>query len=169
MMNKIAATVLASTIAMAGIGLVYAGNDGYGHYKGKHCQHKFEGKRGEYYLQRMTDKLDLTEDQVTQIRTIKDKYHPQKQQLRNEMMKNRQSLKELMMADSLDEAGVQQLAETMGKLKTEKILLKSKMMSEINQLLTPEQLEKKRSVMQHRGCKHHGYGGHHERGEMHDS
>ena len=165
-MNKIATTVVASTMALAGLGLAYAGSDrheGQEYSKGKHCSHGKHGKNSEHYIERMTKQLGLSEDQATQVKTIKEKYQPQKQQLRTAMKEQRRSLKELMKTEPMDEAGVQQLAESMGKLKTDKILLKSKMISEINQVLTPEQREKRNAMKHHRGYKHH------ERGEKGES
>ena len=171
-MNKIATTLVASTMALAGLGLAYAGTDrheGQEYSKGKHCNHGKHGKQGEHYIQRMTKQLGLSDEQAAQVRTIKEKYQPQKQELRSAMMENRRSLRELMKAEPMDEPGVQQLAESMGKLKTDKILLKSKMISEINQVLTAEQREKRNAMKHHRGYKHHEHGEHHERGEKGDS
>lgn len=171
-MNKIATTVVASTIALAGLGLAYAGTDrheGQEYSKGKHCNYGKHGKNTEHYIQRMTKQLGLSEDQAAQVKTIKEKYQPQKQQLRSAMMEKRRALKDLMKTEPMDEAGVQQLAESMGQLKTDKIILKSKMISEINQVLTAEQREKRNAMKHHRGYKHHGHGEHHERGEKGDT
>jgi Spy/CpxP family protein refolding chaperone len=161
-MNKIAITLLAGSLALGGLGLVNADDGRYqkGEYhKGQHCKYKGEGKHAEYRLQRMTERLGLSEDQATQVQAIWDKYSPQKQQLRSKMHESRQQLREAMNADSVDEGTLQKLAEASGALETEKILLRSKMHSEINQVLSPEQIEK-RKQMGHRGGyrhKRHGY------------
>ncbi len=157
-MNKIAVTLLAGSLALGGLGLANADNDRYekGEYhKGKHCKHK--GMRGEYRLERMTEKLGLSEEQVSQIKVIQEKYAPQKQALRNKMHESRQQLRQAMHADAMDEARINQLAEAMGSLKTEKILMKSKIHSEVSQVLTSEQRMKRKSMHQHKGKGHHGH------------
>jgi len=157
-MNKIAITLLASSLALGSLGLANADNDRYekgGYHEGKHCKHK--GARGESQLERMTEKLGLSDEQAGQVKAIQEKYAPQKQALRSKMHENRQALREAMHADTMDQAKVEQLAEAMGNLKTEKILLKSKMHSEVSQVLTSEQRMKRKSMHQHKGGKHHGY------------
>ena len=165
MMNKMLITLLAGSLAMGSLGMANADDDRYqkGEYKkGQYCKHKGEGSRDEYRLKRMTEKLGLSDEQASRIQAIWDKYSPQKQQMRSKMQENRKQLREVMFADSKDEARLQQLAEAMGKLKTEKILLKSRIHSEVSQVLTSEQLEKRKQMRQRHGHKHHGHGYRHD-------
>lgn len=160
-MNKMLITLLAGSLAMGSLGLANADDDRYQrveYKKGQHCKHKGEGSRDEYRLKRMTEKLELSEEQASRIQAIWDKYSPQKQQLRSKMLENRKQLREAMFADSRDEARLQQLAEAIGKLKTEKILLKSRIHGEVSQVLTSEQLEQRKQMRQKHGYKHRGHG-----------
>lgn len=160
-MKKMLITLMAGSLAMGSLGLVNADDGRYQkgeHKKGQYCKHKGEGSRDEYRLERMTKKLGLSDDQASRIQAIWDKYSPQKQQMRSEMQQNRKQLRAAMSADSRDEARLQQLAEAIGKLKTEKILLKSRIHGEVSQVLTSEQLEKRKQMRQRHGHKHHGYG-----------
>lgn len=161
-MNKIATTLVASTIALSGLGLVYASSDyheGHGYHKGKNCEHR---------MQKMTEKLGLSDEQATQIKAIKEKYQPQKQQLRSDMKALRASLREVMKNEPMDAARIEEIAQQMGQLKTQKIILKSKKVNEINQVLTAEQRAKKSTMFHHGGKRHHDHGEYHERGEKHD-
>jgi len=159
-MNKIAITLLAGSLALGGFGLVNAGDDRYekrDYYegKGKRCDNK--GMRGEYRLERMTEKLGLSDEQASRIKSIQEKYAPEKQALRSKMFENSQALRDAMHSGKADQPKIQQLAETMGNLKTEKILLKSKMHGEVSQVLTKEQRLKRKTMRHHGGKRHHEY------------
>jgi len=159
-MNKIAVTLLAGSLALGGYGLVNASPDSYEkyEYQGKHCKHGKEGR-----LERMKSTLDLSEDQVTKIRAIKDKYRPEKMALRGKMKDARKQLREAMHADSIDKNKVKKLARQMGDLKTQKILLRADMKAEVHSVLTSEQRAKKKDMFKGR---HEGYREHH--GKHHD-
>jgi protein CpxP len=142
-MNKLATTLIASSLALGSIGFVSAGHHegkAGGHHSMK-CDHK--GKSMDDRIARMTEKLGLTEDQAKQIKSIHEKYADQKKDLRARKMENRQQLRQTMKAETMDNDKIQQLATTAGNLKTEKIILKSKIKSEVSGVLTPEQRQKR--------------------------
>lgn len=143
-MNKFATTLIASSLALGSIGFVSAGHyegKGSGYHHSMKCDHK--GKNIEHRLAKMTEQLGLTEDQASQIKSIHEKYADQKKDLRARMKENRQQLRQAMRAESLDNDKIRQLATTAGNLKTEKIILKSKIKAEVSSVLTPEQRQKR--------------------------
>lgn len=154
--------------------------DGDSHYKGHH-------KNGtEYRIQRLLRHLDLSEEQTSKVRAVFDKHDPQVETIRSEKEKNRQALRENMHAEKQDMATIEKLAEKHGDLKTQKILLKAKIKSEIISILNPEQREKYKNLRgkygkhgyskhgKHNDCKngewneHHGKSRDHHKGRHHD-
>jgi len=163
-MNKTAAILLTTSLALGGYGVANASADHQGkhEYQGKHCKHgKYGKKDGEARLERMKAKLGLSEKQVTQIRAIKDKHRPGKMALRGKMKETRMQLRAAMHADQIDKAKVKQLAQQMGSLKVEKIMLKADMRSEVNKVLTAEQRAKKKEIHKGRHDRHREHRGHH--------
>ena len=112
-------------------------------------------------VERMIRHLDLSDEQATKARGIFDKYSGQFTDLRTEKKKTKQSLRANMHTDKPDMAVIEQLAKKQGELKTQKILVKAKMKSEINTILTDTQREKMKSVRGKRGNgehrKHHDH------------
>ena len=160
-MNRLVITLLAGGLTLSAMGLVHADDDRTdkrAYHEGYHCKYKGGAGHSEQRLQRMTQVLGLSADQASRIKAIQDKYSEQKQQLRTKMHESRMQLREAMNAGPVDEAGVQKLAQDMGNLKADMILLHSKIHTEIDQVLTPEQIEKRKQMRGHGGgmYKHHG-------------
>lgn len=152
-MNKITAVLLLSSMALSG--LAYASSDKQ-EYEGKFCHHgKHEGTRGDARLQRMTKLLSLSEQQVTQIRAIKDERKPTKMALRENIKAKRKQLREAFHSEEMDKEKIKQLAKEMGLLVTKKIILRSEIRNEVNKFLTSKQREKMKGMHRKRhGCKH---------------
>lgn len=133
----------------------YAGHDreyGEGHHgkEGKHCN-----KHGKFRLENMREELGLSDEQVKQITSIREKYQPRMQELREKSKANRTQLREAKNADAVDMGNIKTLAKAQGELKTQKIILKAEKRNEIHGVLTKEQLSKLKEMKQkHR--KHHG-------------
>jgi len=156
-MNKIASTILIGSLAMGGYGMAVASPDGHGNgheYKSHHCKHKQRG--GQSRIERMKTMLGLTEKQVQQMQSLKAKFKPRKQALRGKMKSTKMQLRATMKSDTVDKAKITQLATTMGNLKTEKILLKVEMRTEVNKILTAEQRAKRKAMFASHKGKHKG-------------
>ena len=168
-MNKITTTLLVSSLALGGFTLANASDDRYERYeryehsedddryerhsyKGKYCDK--HGKKSDGRIERMIKHLDLTDEQATQVRSIRDSYQPKMKALREKMKDNRKQLREEMHAETIDQQKVKKLAQTMGDLKAEKIILRAEKRSKIRDVLTGEQREKMKEMKQHRGYKY---------------
>ena len=170
-MNKITTILLISSLALGGFTIANANananaddddDDDYyekrgGSYKeyersGKSCDKR--GKGSGSRIDRMVERLDLNDEQTKQVRLIDDTYRPKMDALVDKMKNNRKQLRELMQAESVDQGQVKQLAQVMGGLKTDKIILRSEMRVEINQALNKEQREEMKNWKGRRGHDH---------------
>lgn len=171
-MNKLITTALLGSLALGGFGYAIASGDyekEHGERHGKYCKHGEGYKSGHYKkgmehrLQRMSRHLDLSEEQVSKVKGIFKKYREQLSSLKEDKRNIRKELHEKMHADKQDMSEIEKLARKQGELKTQKILVKAKMKSEIGAILTDTQREKMKTMRSKRG--HHGHGGY---GKHHD-
>ena len=172
-MNKIATTLLVSSLALGAFSLANADDDRYERheryehsedddryerhgYKGKYCDK--HGKKSGQRMERMIKHLDLSDEQATQVRSIRDSYQPKMQALREKMQENRKQLREEMQSETIDQEKVKKLAQATGDLKAEKIILRAEKRNKIHNVLTKEQREKMKEMKERRGYKYkHGY------------
>jgi len=172
-MNKLATTLLVSSLALGGFTLANASDDRYERYeryehsedddryerhsyKGKYCDK--HGKKSGQRMERMIKHLELSDEQATQVRSIRDSYQPKMKALREKMKENRKQLREEMRAETIDQEKVEKLAKSMGDLKADKIILRAEKRSKIHDVLTKEQREKMKEMKERRGYKYkHGY------------
>ena len=159
-MNKIVTTLLIGGLTLGGFTMANASPghfDKPGHAS-KSCG-KHEMDRGSR-IEKMIKHLDLDEGQAEQVRNIRDNYRPQMKELKEKMKDNRQQLHELAQADTLDQEQVKIIAEVIGDLITEKIILRTTMKSEIRMILSEEQREEMKNWKRDRGFghgrRHHG-------------
>jgi len=135
----IVSTLLAGSLAVGGAALARPpggpGDCGGIPHAGMRAGHGDPAAR----LERMADRLGLTQQQRDSVRGIVDRYRPQTRQLSDRMRDNRQQLRTAMREAQPDAAQVQKLAQAQGDLVAERIVLHSKMRAEIDQVLTPEQ------------------------------
>ena len=165
-MNKIATTLLVSSLALGGFTLANADdsrhergdryekgehNEREGH-KGKRCNK--QGKKSHYRMEKMIKRLGLGEEQATQVRSIRESFQPKMEALRNKMKDNRKQLREEMHADNIDQSKVKELAKTTGDLKANKIILRAEMRSNIHKVLTDAQRKEMKKQKGHRGSKY---------------
>jgi len=120
------------------------------------------GKSGDRFLARMTEALDLSAEQQEKIKAIMEDHRKKVAPLRQGLDESRDKLRQLARADSFDEAAVRTLAASQAATKTEMIVERTRMQSQIHALLTPEQgklaEEKLDRGQGHRGDRHHGKG-----------
>ena len=170
-MNKIMSAIMVVAITLGGFSMAVADDDDYrGKHQGKYCkQGKMAGysmghhKQGmEQRMQRMLHRLDLNDDQASKVSAVFDQHRTQLNALRSQMKSNRMALRENMHADTQDMALIEKLAKEQGELKTQKILMKAKIKSAINNILNSEQREEMKNIRAKRGQKHHGKYCHHD-------
>lgn len=159
-MNKLLTALLVGSLTLGGLTLAKADDDdkGKGEYKGRYCEY---GMGRASRIERMAEALGLSESQLKQVREIQEKYHPKKQVLRDKMKSSRQQLREVMQSDNVDQGKVSKLAQQIGDLKAEKIMLRVQKYSEMNKVLTKEQREKMKEMFKNRAKwrhEHHEYG-----------
>lgn len=150
-MKKITVTILA--IALVAIGAIFVigqtttekSVDGKSRM-GKHGKHgKRDGKRGGMRgngFGKMFKGLDLTDAQKTQIKEIQKASHDANKSLHDQMRQNQQQLRQLSESGTFDEAAVTTLANQQGQLHAQMIVARQKTMTQMFNILTPEQKTK---------------------------
>jgi len=167
-MNKIATTLLVSSLALGGFTLANADDDRYerhekedrykkdDHYeryehKGKYCNK--HGKKSGYRMEKMIKRLGLSDEQATKVRSIRESFQPKIEALRDKMKESRKQLREEMHAEKIDQSKVKELARKIGDLKANKIILRAEMRSNIHNVLTNtqrEELKKRKEQRRHK-------------------
>jgi len=87
-------------------------------------------------------KLDLTEAQQAQVKSIMAKEKPSFQPLMLQMAQGHQQMHELVMNNGFDEAKVRELATQQTQTMTELMVQRARVESELLQILTPDQKTK---------------------------
>ena len=144
-MNKLSKVLLAGVLTVSSLGLMTAVfakpyGDGPGCERGGHhmgAEHG-SGERGGN-VDRMAKKLNLTDDQRTQIEAIVEASKQQMSDQRDKVQANREQLKELTQQSPLNEAEVRRVADAQGDLKADMIVLRAQQRAKINAVLTNDQ------------------------------
>jgi Spy/CpxP family protein refolding chaperone len=141
-------SLLASSMVMAGTSPDNgSGKTSHHCHHGKHSGIKGEGMdKGEKFLDRMTDRLKLTPEQRSSIQAVLQKSQPQRVNLKEKMQTNRKALKELNRSGKSDSGQIAALAQERGQLVADMIVQRSKVRSEIRQVLTETQLEQMKQM-----------------------
>lgn len=129
-MKSYSKPLIVGLIALVSVGFIGAGQAGK------------QGGRG-FNVDRMAERLNLTEEQRTQIEEIVASTKPQMTELRDAMQENRKQFRELNQQETFDEAKVREIATSQGDLKTEMMVLRAGQQHEINAVLTEEQRAQK--------------------------
>ena len=108
-----------------------------------------------FKMARMARHLDLSDEQRTQVKVIRDSTRPEADRFADAMLENREAMKRLQQSGAFDEAQVREVAERRGALIVEMTVLKARVHSQIQAILTPEQRERMQEMRaRHRGPKH---------------
>lgn len=99
------------------------------------------GGRG-FNVDRMAEKLKLSNDQRTQIESIINESKDQLTEFREKMQGNRKQLRALTQTATLNEADVRKIADAQGDLKADMIVLRVQQRAKINSILTEDQRAK---------------------------
>lgn len=97
------------------------------------------GQPPELHLQRMADRLELSQQQRTEIQAIMSSGKLAGKPTADAMQANRETLEQLINTTSPDQAQIQSLAETQGDLLTESLLQKAAVKQQVYTVLTAEQ------------------------------
>jgi Spy/CpxP family protein refolding chaperone len=132
-----------------------------GCHHGAHAGIMKQGIKGEgRFLDRMADRLELTKEQRSSVKAALEKSKPQMTAIKEKMRTNRKALRELG-RDGSDDSRVQALARERGDLVANLVIERSKIRSDIQQILTDTQREQMKQMRwKHR---HDGHG-HHDKG-----
>lgn len=159
MMNKIATTLIIGSLALGGFTVANASADDDRYERRDHSEKYCDkGNRGfDSRFEHMTERLNLSEEQTKQVRAIRDNYRPKISTLADKMQDNRKQLREVMRGDTINQDKVKELAQVMGDLKTDKIILRAEIKAEMHKVLTKEQREE---MKEWKGRHGHGYRDH---------
>jgi Spy/CpxP family protein refolding chaperone len=132
---------------------------------GKHAGMMGHGMKGEgYFLDRMADRLELTTEQRSSVKAALEKSKPQMTAIKEKMRTNRKALRELGRDGSSDDNRLQALARERGDLVANLVIQRSKIRSDIQQILTDQQREQMKQMRsKHRHDGHDGHR-HHDKG-----
>lgn len=97
------------------------------------------GKHGMMRIDRMAQKLGLSEEQKTEIQLIIDNSREGKDSLREQMIENRQALHALDTASADYAENVEEIASTIATLEKDKVVNQSAIRQQIDAVLTVEQ------------------------------
>ncbi len=105
------------------------------------------GPFGGHMLRFFTDYLDLTDAQQSQIKDILAKERPTVQPLFEQLRQSHHELRQIAESGAFDEAKTRSLAAQQSQTLTELIVQKTRIESELFQVLTPEQKTKMQQFM----------------------
>ncbi|MDX1512224.1 MAG: Spy/CpxP family protein refolding chaperone [Gammaproteobacteria bacterium] len=114
-----------------------------------------------FHTARIARKLDLNDEQRRKFREILAAARPEADELADAILANRHALRELRKGTEMTEDEIRDIAELRGELVTKMIMLKARVRSQINALLTPDQRERFQH-MQKRGMRKDGRRRHQE-------
>ncbi|MGE5239579.1 MAG: Spy/CpxP family protein refolding chaperone [Chloroflexota bacterium] len=95
--------------------------------------------RFERHLDRMAEVLGLSDAQKEQISALVKAEQEKNAPLRQQLAEYREQIRQASLAETFDEAAVRAIAGKEAQLKTELIVSRARVKSQINALLTPEQ------------------------------
>jgi len=109
---------------------------------------------GERLLKKMTRKLDLTDDQSTQIEQILTTSREGTADERETLRDTRKALRELDPSEPTYADSVNQYATVLGDLKRDMIIERSSLRQQISQVLTDEQKQELATLMEKKRKRH---------------
>jgi protein CpxP len=118
-------------------------------------------------IQRIVDRLDLTDDQRAQMKQIHIEPREETETLREQMSAAHDRLAALIDAEQFDETAIREAAAQFAEYQTELFVSRAAVQQELREILTPEQFEQMKEMRE----KHHGammrHGGGHKGGRPH--
>jgi len=144
-MKKLSKPLLAGVLIVSSLGLTSITSampfgEESGCWRGGHQMgpgHK-HGGRG-FNVERMTEKLNLSDEQRAKVKVIVEDSKQQMSDLGEKMRENREQLRELTQQSPLNEAKVRKVVDTQSDLKADMIILRAQKRAKINAVLTGDQ------------------------------
>lgn len=138
-MTKTTKTILYSLLALllAAIPatlLAQPGRGGFGGFCG--------GFGGGRMLERIADRLELSETQREQIRAVHEVYREDVESLMDTMRVARRDLQTQVAADSFDETSIREASARVAAVSADFAVLRGRIHADVHQILTPEQAAK---------------------------
>lgn len=93
------------------------------------------------YFQKMAVRLKLTDDQREQIKGLFKEAAGQNKAVRDKLAVGRQKMRQLIEADTFDDAAVKALATEQAGLQAELSIARARLLHQVRTVLTPEQRE----------------------------
>lgn len=145
-MKRLTKSVLAIVLATGSVALVTVATampfgDGPGCGRGGH--HTGQGQAFSGMgpnLDRLADRLDMTDQQRSEIEDIQRETRQQMSALRDKMEVNRSEIRELVQSDDYDEDAVRRVADEQGDLRAEMIVLRAQMRHDMKNVLNDDQV-----------------------------
>ncbi|MCX5875580.1 MAG: Spy/CpxP family protein refolding chaperone [Deltaproteobacteria bacterium] len=100
------------------------------------------------HFQEMATQLKLTSAQKEQIKTLFKEAREQNKPLREKLIATHKQMRELIEANTLDEAAVKALATEQGNLHVEMAMARARLFHQMNAILTPEQRAHRKTLRQ---------------------
>lgn len=108
-----------------------------------------------HHFKKMTKELNLTSQQQDSIKAIFEKNRPQVKAQMQQMKSERQALHALIQADTIDDAAIRAQSAKVAAIQADLAVQRAHSSQEIRALLTPEQVQKFKTLQAKRD-KHHG-------------
>ncbi len=112
----------------------------------------------------MAAKLGLSEQQKVKIKEIFKQDRRQLEPTMTKLMAERHHLMELVHADKTDESAIRAQAVKLAGLEGDMAVQRARMFQQIRAVLTPQQLEKLKTIMKERGQRFGRFHGHFGKG-----
>lgn len=95
---------------------------------------------GGFMLERIADRLELTEEQREDIRAVLDKHREEVEPLRSVEWEAREALQEQIHSELYDEVSVREAAQAVASIEVELAVLRARVTHEVRGYMTPEQI-----------------------------
>lgn len=138
------------------------GHHGGGGHHGGYSGHGGHGRDPFYHILRFAHALELTKDQVQQIKDNQFAFKKQRIELKAQHRIAHLELDKLVHSGNVDESAIRAVGDKLKQIKSQKIdgMIEAKIM--LLKLLTDEQKKKIATLHAHGGGKGHEYKGHHK-------
>jgi Spy/CpxP family protein refolding chaperone len=118
-----------------------------GHLHGMHGHHGPAGFEGGFFLGRLVERLDLTEEQRAEVHALMEEHHESFQDEIEQLHTARLALMEQSTASEFDEMAIRAAAEEVATIEVELQVARAQLLQQVLQLLTPEQQEEARRML----------------------
>jgi Spy/CpxP family protein refolding chaperone len=117
------------------------------------------GEPGERHMERVLERLDLTDEQRAELEQKLPQFRETIQPSMDQLREARSGLNDLIHADQLDEGAIRQAAAEMAEIEADVAVARAQHFQEMRQILTPEQLEELQQMRQQMGQRRGPRGG----------